>query len=220
MYWGIVLARKEEQAGACSEGFRTTVFPADIAPITGSNPKAAQIAEHELFYFVLETVNKNLIHAGCLGCLMHQQKSQNSRDISIWEDYINITKFKQFSLVLQLQMLSLFTKKLLNSFLLVYQKKQSCQRSEYNWTHILGSSKMQKWEPRRVVRAAPLLLWGTKATVIDSANIKMPAIHIDNNNQNPKISFSVRRQVRIWDHGRVEISLPVLLCHLTLIIFS
>lgn len=33
----MVFARKEEHAGACSEGFKTTEFPADIAPITGSN---------------------------------------------------------------------------------------------------------------------------------------------------------------------------------------
>ena len=33
----MVWASKEEHAGACSEGFKTTEFPADIAPITGSN---------------------------------------------------------------------------------------------------------------------------------------------------------------------------------------
>lgn len=40
MYLGMVLAKKEEHAGACSEGFRTSVFPAAIAPITGSKAKA------------------------------------------------------------------------------------------------------------------------------------------------------------------------------------
>lgn len=37
----MVLASKEEHAGARSEGLRITVFPADIAPINGSNAKAA-----------------------------------------------------------------------------------------------------------------------------------------------------------------------------------
>jgi len=40
-YWGMILARKEEQTGACSEGFMTTTFPADIAPINGSNDSTA-----------------------------------------------------------------------------------------------------------------------------------------------------------------------------------
>lgn len=41
MYSGMVLAIMEEHAGDWSEGFRTTVFPAAIAPITGSKAKAA-----------------------------------------------------------------------------------------------------------------------------------------------------------------------------------
>lgn len=40
-YLGMVLARKEEHSGASSEGFKITVFPADIAPINGSNDNAA-----------------------------------------------------------------------------------------------------------------------------------------------------------------------------------
>lgn len=41
----MVFARKEEHAGACSEGFKTTEFPADIAPITGSNASAVPSRE-------------------------------------------------------------------------------------------------------------------------------------------------------------------------------
>jgi len=37
----MVVARKEELAGDCSEGFMTTTFPADIAPIIGSNVSTA-----------------------------------------------------------------------------------------------------------------------------------------------------------------------------------
>lgn len=40
-YLGIASARKEEHAGDSSEGFKTTTFPADIAPINGSNVNAA-----------------------------------------------------------------------------------------------------------------------------------------------------------------------------------
>ncbi|XP_065630934.1 aldehyde dehydrogenase family 3 member F1 [Quercus suber] len=36
-----ILARKEAHAGACSDGFMTTAFPADIAPINGSSATAA-----------------------------------------------------------------------------------------------------------------------------------------------------------------------------------
>jgi len=36
-YRGMVFARNEEVAGAISEGFMTTTFPAAIAPINGSN---------------------------------------------------------------------------------------------------------------------------------------------------------------------------------------
>jgi hypothetical protein len=37
----LLLGRKEEHAGACSDGFMTTTFPADIAPINGSNANTA-----------------------------------------------------------------------------------------------------------------------------------------------------------------------------------
>lgn len=40
-YLGMVLARNDEQVGASSEGFKITAFPADIAPINGSNVNAA-----------------------------------------------------------------------------------------------------------------------------------------------------------------------------------
>lgn len=36
-YKGMFLAKKQEQAGANSEGFRTAAFPAAMAPISGSN---------------------------------------------------------------------------------------------------------------------------------------------------------------------------------------
>lgn len=37
----MVLARKEELAGASSDGFKTAAFPADIAPTKGSKTSAA-----------------------------------------------------------------------------------------------------------------------------------------------------------------------------------
>ena len=42
-YRGIFLAKKEEHAGAISEGFRTAAFPAAMAPISGS--KASPVGQ-------------------------------------------------------------------------------------------------------------------------------------------------------------------------------
>jgi len=43
-YRGMVFARNEEVAGAISEGFMTTTFPAAIAPINGSNASSKSIS--------------------------------------------------------------------------------------------------------------------------------------------------------------------------------
>lgn len=39
--------KKDEHAGASSEGFSTTAFPAEIAPINGSNANAASRTTYE-----------------------------------------------------------------------------------------------------------------------------------------------------------------------------
>ncbi|KAL5976628.1 hypothetical protein ACLOJK_020961 [Asimina triloba] len=44
-YSGMYLARRADVAGAASEGFRTTAFPADMAPIMGSKESAVEIRQ-------------------------------------------------------------------------------------------------------------------------------------------------------------------------------
>ena len=39
--------KKDKHAGASSEGFSSTVFPAEIAPINGSNARAASRTRYE-----------------------------------------------------------------------------------------------------------------------------------------------------------------------------
>ena len=47
----MAVARREEQAGASSEGFRTTAFPAATAPINGSKeiPTTNICINHSVF---------------------------------------------------------------------------------------------------------------------------------------------------------------------------